>query len=479
MSASDAMKRMKALIPGRLLVALVVFACAPLVTAQDAEAANYYVDGSCANNGNGLADQCASSAGGAGAFRDPQSCFSAVRAGDTCFIKNGTYVTNNQGSDTRVNGGFHPMASGTATSKITIRNYPGHRPVLMNCTDYAQRECGHQTISANNQGYIIYDGLTIVGAFYLLNSSMNNRPIEIRNCEVTVGWYGDGNWSGIYLENWNGNWIHHNYIHDLRQSPGAMAGGAAIKLYTSVNSIVEYNTVDSLGNCANCQGIDDKQDSVNNHHRYNHFRNIPYQAGVRINNQNAHFPASSGTQIYGNVFHNTSGGVHLLLNISDITIYNNTFYNVDYGTGAVQGSVRGARVFNNITNVVTNINTNWFLAAPVLSNFNVFQSGPAYRNASSVYGSLSAYQGATGLDGGSRAVDCQFENAAGGDLRLRSTSPCRGVGRTGGTASGTPVDAGAYGIISCVGHTCGGGTTPPPPPPVAPRAPMNVRIIRN
>jgi hypothetical protein len=109
---------------------LLVCAFLGLATAKKAEALSFYVDGTCSTEGNGTADQCASGAGSAGAFRDPQSCFSAVRAGDTCYIKNGTYVSSNHGGDPNEDGGFHVDASGTSSAPITIRNYPDTRRYL-------------------------------------------------------------------------------------------------------------------------------------------------------------------------------------------------------------------------------------------------------------------------------------------------------------------------------------------------------------
>lgn len=418
-----------------------------------AHASNYYVDGSCRSNGNGLADECAPSNGGAGAFIDPQSCFSAVLAGDTCYIKNGTYVTNNRGSDRRVNGGFHPHHSGTATKKIVIRSYPGHKPVLVNCLDWEVRECSHQTISSNRQGHIVYDGLTVIGAFYLLNDPGHpniDRRIEIKNSDVSVGWFGDGNWAGISLYHWNGAWVHHNRIHSIRLPPGASnTGHAGIKLYSNTGTIVEYNSI--TPSCADrCQGIDDKEASVNNTHRYNYIDGTLAQA-IRINNQ----LQSRGTQIYGNIISNSREGIDLLLSVDGIAIYNNTFHNVGFGYGSRQPSVTGVRLWNNILNRIGEVNVLFYFGVcPLFSDHNAYQAGKRFRVCDAIFNSLSDHHNATGLEGNSQVVDCRFVNPTAGDFHLQPSSPCRNAGRVGGVPSGTPIDLGAYGVTSCVGHTC-------------------------
>ena len=456
----------------------------PFVAADEAYAANFYVDASCAVDGNGRADQCATSPGGAGAWNGTvsgasggvQNCFNTLVAGDTCFIKNGTYRTTWNTGDVRLGGGFHPMNSGTATSKITYRNYPGHRPVLINCTDGTQVECSHQTISANGQGHIIYDGLTVVGSFYLINSAMSTRPIEIRNCDISVGWFGDGNWSGIYSENWTGNWFHHNLVHHIRPAPNAIQSGAGIKLYSSVSSIVEFNTIENFDH-SRVAGLDDKQDSQNSMFRYNYFHNLASE-GIRINNQNRFFPSVRGTKVYGNIFHTTGAGVTLVLNITDFEIYNNVFYDVGHAIGAATGSVTGVRIYNNITSVVNrgeNLNLSLYGGTvPAMSDYNVWQSAKGYRVGSGIHSSLSTYRSAhPSLEANSREIGCMFVSAD--DFHLQSTSPCRNTGRVGGTSSGSPVDLGAYAVTACVGHLCGGGGVPPP---TQLRPPTNVRILR-
>src|SRR4051812_30250035 len=343
-----------------LWVGLFVFTPMPLMTARQASATNSYVDASCSVDGNGRADQCATSAGGAGAWNATtsganggvQNCFNTLVAGDTCFIKNGTYITTWTGNDYRVTGGFHPANSGTATNKITYKAYPGHRPVLVNCTNGSQVECSHQTIGANGQGYIVYDGLTIVGAMYLLNTSISNRSMEIKNCDISVGWFGDGNWAGIYLEKWDGNWIHHNYIHDIVPAPGAIQNGTGVKQYTSINTVVEYNSIVNLPIRGN--GIDAKYDAVNNTFRFNYIANIDGY-GTEFNSyspQNVSNPGSGA--IYGNVFNNVTTAIAPIRNIASLDVYNNTFYNIGevFYQPSDGSTFSGFRLWNNIVNAL-------------------------------------------------------------------------------------------------------------------------------
>ena len=466
----------------------VVFALVSMTTTRSAEAADYYVDASCAANGNGLGDGCAGTAGGSGAYRDPQSCFAAARAGDTCYIKNGTYITNNRGGDPSVNGGYSVAASGTSNSPIVFRNYPGHRPILSNCplgsTAYAS--CPNPTITAPGRNYIVFDGLVVNGGMWLYGNDpavgAGSRGIVIRNVELSQGWgeVDDGNWAAIFLANVTGALIQRNYIHDISvlAGGGQQSSGGCIKLYSNTDTVLEYNTCRTV-RIAESQagGIDDKAQAVRNVHRFNWIEDV--NTCVRINNQ----LNSSGVEIYGNVCVGMVGtqrpGVRLITNISGIQIFNNTFYGFAQGLQIMSedGPVSGVRWYNNIVAGSPLHNIEAYLAYQgglSLSNFNSWRSGARYK-----YGSvvdtpvLSVYSGATGLDQQSSDADCQFVSA-GSDFHLSGGSMCRGAGRTAGLATGAPVDRGAYGVTSCVGRTCGGGGVVLTRPPV----PANVRVVR-
>lgn len=470
--------------------ALVFLACAfvVLVKAERADAVDFYVDASCSADGNGTANQCASGAGGAGAFRDLQNCLNTVRAGDTCYIKNGTYTSTNRVGDPSEVGGFALANSGTATAPITIRNYPGHSPLIQNCPSSATSydQCANPTFTAFQRSYYVIEGLRIRGGIWLYGPGMSNhaRGVVIRNNDISQGWgeVADGNWAAIFLSDQTGARIVGNTIHDISvlSGGGQQSSGSCVKLYQNADTIVEYNTC-LRTRIAESQagGIDDKAEATRNIHRFNWIEDTPMC--VRVNNQ----LQSTGVQIYGNVciagsMANTNTCFRLITNINGIDVFNNTCYNYRNGleiTGE-GGQVLNARIYNNIFSNISDNNVEAY-QDPAMLDFNAYwpnASTPRYRLGGSWRNTLADVVNATNFDDRSIETNCGFV-AAGADFRL-SSSACVGRGRTGGSTSGSVVDLGAYGVTSCVGASCAGGGTPPPPPTGgAPASPQNLRIL--
>lgn len=465
---SEAQARVKASRMRRLLWAAIVLIVLGLAMPRSASVSNYYVDQSCAQDGNGLADQCASTAGGPGAFRSPQSCFSVVRASDTCFIKNGTYLTNNRGTSPRFDGGFRVDHSGTAIAPITIRNYPGHRPVLANCDPLSTRYCTHPTITAPERSYIIFDGLVVHGGFSLFGEfDVPIAGIILRNNEVIRGWdsVDDGNWAGIRLENVVGALVQNNYIHDISvlEGGGQQSSGTCIKLYQNTDAIVEYNTCKGVYIPeSQAGGVDDKAKATRNIHRYNWIEDVP--VCFRINNQ---LP-SAGVRIYENICiagrrpgYPNSHGIRLLTEISGIEVYNNVIYNFRTGFSIAGAGVQAARFYNNIIVGASDNNVETYFP-PILSDYNSYTGGPRYHVIGLSYPALSFYQLATRLDRNSAERACEFVNPP-VDFRLSATSACRKAGRVGGVSTGASIDQGAYITSTCIGYGCRGERDSKPP----------------
>lgn len=470
-----------------LAFALCVVGAAELIFAKSATAIDYYVDNNCSQNGNGQGDGCATSSGGSGAWRDPQSCFSAVRAGDTCYIKNGTYITTSQGpGDPSESGGFAVAASGTSSAPITIRNYPGHSPLLANCavsaSDYGS--CARPTITALHQQYITLQGLRIEGGIWIYGQDYSvgngSRGIVLQDLEITQGWgeVDDGNWAAIFLAGVTGALIKNNYIHDVSvlSGGGPQSSGSGIKLYFITDSIIELNTIRTV-NISESQagGIDDKDQAVRNILRYNWIEDV--NSCVRINSGYV----SVGERVYGNVCISQQRGypsrpaIRFLVNVSDIQVYNNTFYGFGQGMMTEIGPITTARVYNNIfANVGTNNVELYNFGSPTMG-YNAYTIGRRFFFVGTSYTSLTSMQSGTGLETGSQEVDCLFQSP-GTDFHLRSGSPCIGAGRQGGTSSGAPVDRGAYGITSCVGRNCQPAAPPPSSGGTLP-VPTNLRIL--
>lgn len=446
-----------------------------------AAAASYYVDGSCGANGNGTGDGCASSAGGSGAWRDPATCFANVRGGDTCFIKNGTYYTASQGTDTSVNGGFSVAGSGTASAPIVIRNYPGHSPMLANCavgsTTYSQ--CARPTITMPSRNYVTIQGLRIHGGIWVYGASptigQGTPGLVIKDNEITQGWgeIDDGNWSALFLQDLQGALIQNNYIHNLSvlSGGGQQSSGSCIKMYENTDTVVEHNTCRTVSIAeSQAGGIDDKAQAWRNIHRYNWIEGI--NTCIRINNQ----LNSSGVQVYGNVCIANPGvgrpGLRVIDNVDGLTVYNNTFVGFAQGLQIMSegGPIRNVRWYNNIVSGAYQANVEAYqagLAAP--TNYNAWVPNERYLYAGSDSSTLAAFRSATGFDAQGAEVDCQL---AAPSYNLAAGSACRGAGRSGGVSSGAAVDRGAYGVTSCVGRNCSVPTGPTPP-----SAPTGLRIL--
>lgn len=458
----------------RYLIALVILT---LFIPRISVGANRYVDASCANNGNGSADQCAGSPGGAGAYQDVQSALDVAVAGDVVLVKAGTYTTSYNGADPRETGGYHFTAAGTSGNPITLRSYQEpntwtNKPLLRNASSQTTNP-GRPTITCAHFGYLIIEGLYVEGSISCFGGQPNlaggiaGGPI-VRYNEVTYGWMPgtDGNWSGIFVQDYTDTQVYRNYIHDIvRPSGDNQSSASCLKVYNNKNMISEYNTCKAV-NISESQagGIDDKADVDGNIHRYWDIQDVPNC--LRFSNQVLNLATNTGAQVYGNLCKTTGYNVRVITNSTNFSFYNNTFTGGCLGFYSDGPTVTSMKFYNNIMGTINggacgergnfvNYNSGIMIASP--TDYNVFTGGENYKDTSGTTNtSLASHRTFTSLDAGSTETACSFQNAAGGDYRLAVGSPCLTFGHVGGLSGGAVVAVGYEGVgTACVGHLCG------------------------
>lgn len=501
--------------------ALLVAAFAFLVVLEcvaPAQVANYYLKADCANNGNGTASGCAASNGAAGAWNSVDNAntgWAAVcTAGDTLWIRAKADATetiaSNNNDDARWHGGLKVPCSGTSGHPVAVRAFAGEIGKLANgpvgCTSAT---CDNTTLSTAEHNYVEIgsaDGLWSATNHLEIRGMLAARGLDVftlssgvkvTGVELTQGWDDDGNWSPLRLENLSAPYVAHNYIHDVSLTPDGLgncaqypdhcnaSSGTGIKLFTAINSIIEYNSIYRVCTAANCGtrgvtpsqagGIDDKQDSNGNTHRFNYIEDV--NVCLRIENQNALLSSASGTRFYGNVCVRKNAmadgdgrGAWVLADgpISDVTLDHNTadgFPIVLFGKGTVtasgvhwhdnlSGRISGAAPLLNINDDVSTFARSAFNAD---TDYNVYDSDADFSVDGTVT-TLSAW--ASALGSGKESHSSEAATPCGGfttgsDTDYHLTGSCT-------TASSTGGEVGAYGVTSCVGHLCSAGGAPAP-----------------
>jgi len=134
-------------------------------------------------------------------WRTVQKALNTLQAGQTAYVRAGTYSQN-----------LYLSRAGTATAPFTIRNYPGERAVLQAGTGQTQNmplEMG------NGAAYVRFQGLVFQGATGTSTTNIyadgNSHDIEFLSCEVTgsqrQGFFSEPTTHGIWLLDCN---IHDN-----------------------------------------------------------------------------------------------------------------------------------------------------------------------------------------------------------------------------------------------------------------------------
>jgi parallel beta-helix repeat protein len=229
-------------------------------------------------------------------------------AGETVYVKNGTYVETTGCSWTTP--ALNPANSGTAGNPIAFRAYPGHMPTISNSVS---TNC--PVIGTNNRDYIIWDGFEVSLPGYKGSVVWNSQNVTIERCKIHGMWEpGGDNCDGIRIEDSSDITIRNNEIYDVHNGNGN-GNAAAVKIYNSERITIENNEAHDCD-----AGLRNKAAGVDVTFRYNLVYNCP-KYGLE--------PKNGTDQVYGNIIVNCGDGAHVddtgATPLTTCEIYNNTF----------------------------------------------------------------------------------------------------------------------------------------------------------
>jgi hypothetical protein len=196
---------------------------------------NYYVsanNGSDSNNGSETTP-----------FKTINRAVSFVNPGGTIFVMNGTYQNNGYGTvDTATNTNMnnnHVVTinkSGSEGAYITLKNYPGHSPLI-------QFDGRGGIVISNNMNYIIIEGFEVVGpaASITYAEAYANREYKVLAASDPDD---DINYNHTYFSGkgiWGGYGAHHHII--IRNNIVHDTAGSGIRFNDSDHITIEYNEV--------------------------------------------------------------------------------------------------------------------------------------------------------------------------------------------------------------------------------------------
>lgn len=229
-------------------------------------------------------------------------CITALSAGDTCVARGGTYtdVVDVSGK------------SGSSGAPITLRNYPGEKPIIdgINAT-------GQSTMLLRNMKYFVMDGITVVNSRAYGIYTENSQYITAKNCEVAYPLDGGMIWkdsSNILVDSCD---VHHTNDR----------GNGSHEAVSFAGDTSDFEIKNSTVRNSKEEGIDAKYGARNGliHHNRVFGNNGP----------NVYVDGASFVKIYNNEIFGATGdkpnisiaGERPDYVVKDISIYNNIVYN--------------------------------------------------------------------------------------------------------------------------------------------------------
>lgn len=267
-------------------------------------ATDYYVATNGSNANDGLTESTPK--------RTIAHCASIMIAGDTCYVRGGTYTES---------GGVRLAVSGTQANPIKLMNYPGETPII----DFPSRTSNNRILIEHASGANVAMGWITIEGF------------EIRN-----------GWEGIKYSSMNNSTIRRNWIHDGFNS-GILGIGGHHNLFE--NNIINHQG--DFSGCAAGTALCNQQHGMYLHGQFYTIRhNIIYDnIGLGIQQNGSSTSSYSPTRHPGPEF----------AGATDWTMTNNTFAYQHYGSAiVVWGSlcsnaiIRNNIFFENSQNGVTN-----------------------------------------------------------------------------------------------------------------------------
>ena len=211
-------------------ICLIVILLSTFSHAQD-----YYVSNALGSDGNdGLETS---------PFQTINRAISEVEAGGTVYVMEGTYRNQNYGTVDVSNyinmNNPHVVTinkSGTAGAYITLKNYPGHTPII-------QFDGRGGIVISNDMNYIIVEGFEVVGpaASITYAEAYANREYKVLAASDPDD---DINYNHTYFSGkgiWGGYGAHHHII--IRNNIVHDTAGSGIRFNDSDHITIEYNEV--------------------------------------------------------------------------------------------------------------------------------------------------------------------------------------------------------------------------------------------
>lgn len=457
---------MKAIPKAIIINFLIIFAVSfPL------HAATYYVSPGGNDNNTGLSVSQA--------WQHVQKACTTLTAGDTVFIRSGTYsesspYTANIGG-VSVNRGLYPANNGTPGNEIVFKGYPGDsRPIIIG----VGKEAGggyRSPALLDGKSYIVFDSLEFRrgyrgifmgagrnftmkycvvdstlgplnnnngGFISFANQYLSLRHVSIDHCEF----FDNGDESGYHAFNTSGIHIYacdscefsNNNIHD--QTAGIHIKGPLPEgnMDSTKNIKIYGNTVYDCGSgiWVLHQGIERDIDVYNN---------VLYGngAGIILHSGGNNTYGGSNVKIYNNTIDcgGSSNGITGRWSNFDAC---STFNNIIYRPGWDPNDYKGGHAFKNEGGTPTNYYEDYNIYYGRADGmYFVWPVGVGYN--------LSGWRNATNDGDHDQVTNPMFVNAAAHDYRLQDGSPALTAGR-----------GGSY--PSYLGAVAPDGEPPPPPP---------------